>query len=255
MIADSVASFWERIVEIFTSLRRDIVRKVRQEGVLGMMRHAVGRARRDVKKILSGPPRDPFDAMYKTDTARIVSVGALDIPDEKLAHSNRYEAVLPEDFFRVLSHVPDDFHEYDFIDIGSGKGRALLLASRFPFRQIVGVEHSASLTEVAARNIRAFHDEKQQCRNVTAICEDATAFHIPNTKVVLYLHNPFDLQLMLAMVRNTEESLRANPRRLFVVYHRPVHREAWDASPMFSVVTSTDGYVIYRSKDRVAPDS
>jgi SAM-dependent methyltransferase len=243
-----------QIVERFVSLRRDVVRKVRQEGVLGMLKHAIVRGRRDVRKMLSGQLGDSFDATYNTDTARIVSVGALDIPDEKLAHSNRYEAVVPDDFFRILNQLPDVLDEYIFIDIGSGKGRALLLASKFPFKQIIGVEHSATLTEVATSNIKTFKDERQQCRAITAVCQDATAFAIPNTKVVLYLHNPFDQQPMRAMVGNTEESLRANPRRMFVVYHRPVHRATWDASHMFSVIVSTDGYVIYRSNCAVVAD-
>jgi tRNA1(Val) A37 N6-methylase TrmN6 len=32
--------------------------------------------------------------------------------------------------------------DYSFIDLGAGKGLALLLASKYPFKSIVGVEYS-----------------------------------------------------------------------------------------------------------------
>ena len=42
-----------------------------------------------------------------------------------------------------------DFQDFNFVDIGSGKGRALLLASDYPFREIIGIELSPELDRVA----------------------------------------------------------------------------------------------------------
>lgn len=46
---------------------------------------------------------------------------------------------------QILDRLPLDFEEYTFIDLGSGKGRALLIASEYPFRAVVGVELSPKL--------------------------------------------------------------------------------------------------------------
>jgi len=43
-----------------------------------------------------------------------------------------------------------------FVDVGSGKGRVLLLAARHPFKRVVGIEFSPSLCEQARRNIEIF---------------------------------------------------------------------------------------------------
>ncbi len=226
----------------FSTVRRDIVRKVRQVGVLETFKHGV-------RKLIRGKTSaaDPFDSKYGTDTARIVSVGALDIPNEKLEHSNRYEAVVPEAFEGIMRDVPVAHGEYIFIDVGSGKGRALLLASRFPFKTIIGVEISAALTEIALNNIRIFQDGGQKCRDIRAECIDGGGYEMPAEKTILYLNNPFDDQVMRPFVLNVEKSLQASPRKVFVVYQRPLHRFLWDQSKAFRLLKTTERYTIYES--------
>ena len=46
-----------------------------------------------------------------------------------------------------------NLQEFAFIDIGSGKGRALLLASQYPFQRILGIE---LLAELASRGEREY---------------------------------------------------------------------------------------------------
>jgi SAM-dependent methyltransferase len=40
-----------------------------------------------------------------------------------------------------------------FLDIGSGMGRAVLLAVDYPFRRVIGVELSRDLTDIAQDNV------------------------------------------------------------------------------------------------------
>ena len=148
----------------------------------------------------------------------------------------------------MLGDVPVVHDEYVFIDFGSGKGRALLLASMFPFREIIGVEHSAVLTEVAKKNIQIFKDDLQACRNLTAVCHDATVYAIPPVKTVLFFNNPFDGDLMRLMVASVEKSLRDFPRSIYVVYSRPLCRDQWDRSPLFKVIKKGPTYLIYQSQ-------
>lgn len=233
------------------SLRRDTVRKLRQVGVLETFKHGATKLIRDLTSDLApqdDPKADPFDARFGTDTARIVSVGALDIPDGKLAHSNRYEAVMPAAFDAIMRDLPIDHRDYVFVDIGCGKGRALLLASRFPFKRIIGVEISAALTEIARNNIRIYDDEAQKCRDIETMCVDGSAYEPPVDRTVLYLHNPFDDQVMAPLISSTENSLEAHPRKIFVIYQRPMHRYLWDSSKAFQLMQARERYVIYESK-------
>jgi hypothetical protein len=65
-----------------------------------------------------------------------------------------YAPVSPQYFLSALENVNIRYQDFTFIDLGSGKGRALLLASEFPFQEIIGVELGPELHEIAKKNIR-----------------------------------------------------------------------------------------------------
>src|SRR5207237_3599958 len=49
-----------------------------------------------------------------------------------------YQPTEPSLFHEMLNALNIDFREFTFIDLGSGKGRVLLMAANYPFRRIVG---------------------------------------------------------------------------------------------------------------------
>ena len=94
-----------------------------------------------------------------------------------------------------------------FVDMGSGKGRALLLTSHYPFKEIISVEFSENLYKIASSNISIYKDKLQQCYRIQSVCEDVTDFEIPKEKIVFYLFNPFDDHIMRTVLSNIEESI------------------------------------------------
>lgn len=146
------------------ALRREALRKIRQVGLWGFVQHAVAKLVREGRRLLLNPiaPQDSFDLLYGTDTGGLLGVGSLDIPDHQMEHAVQYRAISDDEFTRVIKELPISANELTFLDLGSGKGRALLLASRLPFRRIVGVELSRMLHNIALRNIKTFRDEAQQ---------------------------------------------------------------------------------------------
>src|SRR5580704_3857703 len=89
-----------------------------------------------------------------------------------LLHSP-YQPTDPALFHEMLASLNIDFHDLVFIDIGSGKGRTLLMASDYPFRRIIGVELLPKLHRVALGNIRKYKSDAQQCFALESICGDA----------------------------------------------------------------------------------
>src|SRR5579863_7672066 len=69
--------------------------------------------------------------------------------------------------------------EFTFIDVGSGKGRALLMASQYPFRRILGIELLPELHRVAKENISKFKSDSQKCFAIECILADASVFDLP----------------------------------------------------------------------------
>ena len=72
-----------------------------------------------------------------------------------LLHSP-YQPTEPTLFEEMLASLKIDFRNFTFIDLGSGKGRALLLASAYPFRRIVGVELLPALNRIAQENLENY---------------------------------------------------------------------------------------------------
>jgi SAM-dependent methyltransferase len=124
------------------------------------------------------------------------------------------------DALATLTHL--DYREFTFLDLGSGKGRALLMASDYPFRRIVGVELLPALDRIARENLRLYKSESQQCFAAGSVCADATAFPLPKEPLVIYLFNPFPESGLKKVIANLEMSLRADPRPAYVLYHNPL---------------------------------
>ena len=114
-----------------------------------------------------------------------------------------------------------DWSRFTFVDLGCGKGRALLLASRFPFRQVLGIELDGALAAIAQANLLTFRAPWQQCHALTVLHADATAIDLPPTPILLYLYHPFLAPALKRVLRRLERSLRQNPRELWLVYINP----------------------------------
>jgi SAM-dependent methyltransferase len=134
-----------------------------------------------------------------------------------------------------------DLTQFCFIDLGSGKGRTLLMASEYPFRQIIGVELLPDLNKIAQDNIRKFQSDRQKCFNVGSICADALDFRFPLEPIVLYLFNPFPRSVLERVIVNLERSLDQTRGPVFVLYHNPLLEQAISLKKL----AGTHQYVIY----------
>ena len=168
----------------------------------------------------------------------------------ELLSGGQYQPTEPELFDRILQNVPVDADGYTFIDLGSGKGRTLLMASDYPFRRIIGIELLAELDAIARENIARYQSENQMCFAVEAHVGDAREFRFPADPTVLYLFNPFPEHVLRTVLDNLRESLRASPRPVFVVYHNPLHERVFAGCDWLHPVVRTSQFAIYRADRR-----
>ena len=148
-------------------------------------------------------------------------------------------------FFQQFGSQQVEFETFTFIDLGSGKGRTLLMASEYPFRRIVGVELIAELHRAAEQNILAYHSATQRCPNIEAVCADACAFPFPAEPLVLYLFNPLPESGLRRLIGGLEKSLEAYPRPVYVLYHNPLLEHVIGERAIFARVGGTEQYSIY----------
>jgi hypothetical protein len=233
-----------------SALYLKIKRKVSEIGVVGTVQLGVSKLISEISALGSSKKQDlhPFDLKYGTDTSGIIKPEALDIPDGRKKHAVRYQTAIVDVFIEILDSLPIVFEEYFFLDLGSGKGRALLLASQYPFKGIIGVELSEALNTIACRNIHIYRDELQRCHGIQSVCDDVANCEIPKEKTVFYLYNPFDDHVMRAVLSNIEDSLSKHPRDIYIAYLKPVHRDLFDRAQFLKINKETERYVIYQNK-------
>ena len=159
-----------------------------------------------------------------------------------------YQPTEPDLFREMMASLPIKFDKFTFIDLGSGKGRTLLMASEYPFRRIVGVEILAELDCAAQENIQAYKSPTQQCSEIQAVCADARDFELPSGPLVLYLFNPLPETALRQLLDGVGESLAHSQRMVWIVYHNPLFEPALAWSPFLEKAGSTPYYSLYRTK-------
>ena len=157
-----------------------------------------------------------------------------------------YQPTDPALFREMMAGLPIEFESFTFVDLGSGKGRTLLMASEYPFRKIVGVELIAELHRAAEENIRAYHSPTQRCSQIEAVCLDAGEFDFPETPLVLYLFNPLPERALFKLVQRLGKSLAEAPRAVWIVYHNPQLETALSGSGFLEKAGGTPQYSVYR---------
>ncbi len=166
------------------------------------------------------------DADYDWDYRVNTTSGAVGWRDRLLGVFNSPYQPTERDLFHEMidalaQHTKINFKDFTFIDLGSGKGRTLLMASDYPFRRILGVELLPSLNQIAQQNLAQYHSDSQRCFAMESVCADATTFTLPDDALVIFLFNPFPESGLLRSLANLEQSLDAHPRLVYVIYHNP----------------------------------
>lgn len=159
----------------------------------------------------------------------------------------QYQPSEPLLFREIVEALPEPPDGFIFIDLGSGKGRTLLMASSFPFRRIIGMELLEELNGIAVANIAKYRSDDQRCFAIESRAGDARYFEFPAEATVLYLFNPFPRHIWREVLVNLQKSLRAAPRKVFVIYHNPVHEDILSAESWLQERKRTHQFVIYQA--------
>jgi hypothetical protein len=216
-------------------------------------------------------PAHPFDLQHRVDTSGLIGgrrLGSGRIHDR---HITAYWGTAPSAFLEVfalwnesLSDGPYSSRDYVFIDIGCGKGRALMLASDLPFRRVVGVELNAALVSIARKNLIKWQASAHVCDDIEVLNADALEVPFPESPTLLYVFNPFDAHLTQLLLDRIQAVSLTRSAAIDIIYMTPEHADLFAAvpnlqllsqgrSPLTTEETAVDafqtqslGYCIYR---------
>jgi len=182
----------------------------------------------------------PFDRKYGTDTGGYL--GPEDLvkgrPNDALNHG--YSAIAPSVFHEAcrrwretLPAVSGRIEAYSFVDVGAGKGRALLLASELPFRKVIGVELSEELARTAQKNVARWSRVARPKAKIRVVQQDAAKFQWPRTPLLVYLYNPFACSLVAQMTESLAAVAASGSGLVDLLYVNPTCADTLASQGLF----------------------
>jgi hypothetical protein len=107
-----------------------------------------------------------------------------------------------------------------FVDLGSGKGQALVVAGRWPLARVIGVELAPQLTAEAQRNVDRARP-KLKARDFELVTADVLEWEVPDDLSIVFMYCPFIGEIFEGAMARLFASYDRNPRELHVLYAYP----------------------------------
>jgi len=198
--------------------RQELSHQLRSTGVWRTIykgcRHAVGSGG-------SSPLQDEFDKRRGIFTNRIEPPWMLGLKGPSRAFAVQYQPIDAMALTDALARLGNDWSNASFLDLGCGKGRALVVAAEAGFGQVVGVELSEKLVKIARRNLSVL-----RLGNARVLHGDALDVEFDTENTVLFMYNPFGVEVM----ERVKEKIEASQRwPTFIIYFNPLCSGPLDA--------------------------
>jgi hypothetical protein len=163
-----------------------------------------------------------FDSRHGVDT-HPWSLADSRLPPETVGEAINYEPAHTGVLHHVFRSLPFRHEDYHLVDLGSGKGRTLLVGSEYPFKAITGVELSERSAQIARDNIaRNAQRTDIRCAAVDVHCENAVDFTVPEGNLLVTMYNPFFGQTFQQCVEHLHHAALAEPaRKIWLAYINP----------------------------------
>ncbi len=126
--------------------------------------------------------------------------------------------------FRVLQFLPANTINFDFIDIGCGKGRVLFIAEYLGYSQLTGIELDQDLISVAQTNLNLYPFKRKESKFLF-FCENALSYPYESKPSVYFLFNPFNEKIMEQVL---DRIIRATHEETYFVYLNPKYNKAFE---------------------------
>lgn len=150
-------------------------------------------------------PAHPFDLQHKTDTSGTLWAEDIWVGSSSDADNMGYAGVSPSRLRGALEQWTATLEEksipaFSFVDLGCGKGRALLVASEYAFREALGVEINVKLAGAAKQNIEIWKAAGKTHCPLRVIQGDVRDVPLPPGPCLVFIYNSFGPSVISAVL-------------------------------------------------------
>jgi predicted RNA methylase len=180
---------------------------------------------------------EEFDLKYGLDTQTSILIRHLETSAPGAQYANHYEGAAMPLVRRILRQLRTDLRRFTFIDLGSGKGRVLLVAAQYSFKSVIGVEFSKTLHDITQSNISNFVEQGLTKTHPVSINMDAGEFDFSQfTDKIVFCNNPFAASLMLRVLDNLQLSVIKTRSNVILIYLTPIPATVKDRLDAFGLI-------------------
>ena len=117
----------------------------------------------------------------------------------------------------------------NILDIGCAKGHALRCMTKFPFKQIDGIEISDRLAKIAIRNFKKLKESRVNINNI-----NATDFLNYSEYDFIYLYNPFPELIMQKLLTQIKSQV-IDDNEILLIYNNPVCHNLFEVNGFYKI--------------------
>lgn len=177
-----------------------------------------------------------FDIRYGTDT------WGSRCPEDLIQYDNikdvGYNQSRTRYIWKLLNNLNLDSNCV-FVDVGSGKGKVLLIASNFKFKKIIGIESSKILCDIAMKNVSIYKTKVDGLVNkIEIINQNIVNYKITPEENVFFMFNPFNFSVMEHFLVKLKNSFFASPRLIWLIYFNPKYKNLIESQKWFDLYSN-----------------
>ncbi len=166
-----------------------------------------------------------FDLLNNVDTHKRVFKRSDNISknfDDGVFYMASFNSVIKKTLKQIYEFEQDEFKNFQLIDIGSGKGKVLIVWKKFLNKRnlnnkLFGIEYDMTLTDIAIKNLKKkkYTDIEFYNNDFEDVPEE-----IFNSESIYYLYNPFG-------EKTIEIFLKKLSGKNYIIYNNPIHLETF----------------------------
>ncbi len=176
-----------------------------------------------------------YDMRYGVDTLKESALQELSIDGDNRIRGTNYvpaRVLALRQLFKILK--PIFTKDRVFVDIGSGKGRVMMIASEYGVKEARGIEFAHELSELSKKNW-AIYQYKTHAKTGFKVYEgDVVDYEIRPDEDIFFMNNPFDETVLNRLLDNLCVSLRQNRRPVFIIYFCPTRSDVIEQRKEFN---------------------
>lgn len=130
------------------------------------------------------------------------------------SHSNKdnYNIPTPAVYIKEIEKIFQNFHDFTFIDVGSGRGRVLKTAKNLNFKKVISIEKSQKLNKKLKEKFNS---------DISFYEDDARNFLLKkSSNAIFYFFESFSEDLFIDFIKRQIQNNKFNSLFVVLVYSR-----------------------------------